>query len=96
MRFGYLGTSARRYVGTILLSFSVAMSAWACPLCKEGLFSPGESAARSGAAQGYAWSIALLLGVPLAMLIGISALIARAGHRRAMRSADSGTKLRAT
>lgn len=56
-------------------------TALACPNCKETLFDPGELPQRQATATGYAVSIGLLLGMPLA-LVGVgSALIVRAQRR---------------
>lgn len=57
----------------------------ACPFCKETLFSPGEAQTVSRAAQGYALSIALLLGIPLGLIGGMAILFVRSS-RRAHRS----------
>ena len=59
--------------------------AMACPWCKDALFSPGESAAQSGAAKGYALSIGILLGLPVLMLAVIALAVIRS-IRRAKRS----------
>ena len=65
--------------------------ATACPWCKDALFAPGESAARAGAAQGYAWSIGLLLLVPSSLIVGIGVLLARASRKRFSTTDDSGS-----
>lgn len=57
-------------------------SAWACPGCKESLFDPAELPQRLSAAKGYALSIALLLGTPVALIGGVTALILRHQRRR--------------
>ena len=64
---------------------------WACPWCKDALFAPGESAARAGAAQGYAWSIGLLLLVPSSLIVGIGVLLARASRKQFSTTDDSGS-----
>ena len=56
--------------------------AGACPGCKEALFDPSELPQRLAAAKGYALSIGLLLGMPLALVGGGSVLIARAQRRK--------------
>lgn len=56
-------------------------TAWACPLCKEALLDPGQAAAQSGLARGYAMSIAVLLGVPALLMGMIAWRIARASRR---------------
>jgi len=56
-------------------------SAWACPLCKEALFSPGEAAAQSRVVQGYAISIAVLLGIPILLVGGLALWLVRSARR---------------
>ena len=47
----------------------------ACPMCSEALVAPGEAAAHSRLAQGYAFTIIGMMGLPL-MLVGcITALV---------------------
>ena len=65
--------------GFFLLIFSAV--SWACPGCKEALFDISQARQSLKIAQGYALTIALLLGVPLALLGGVAALVVRA-HRR--------------
>ena len=70
---------------TLLLltwSFLLPVGAEACPLCKEALFDPGQLQQKLSTAKGYALSILLLLSVPVALIGGITTLIARAQHRR--------------
>ena len=67
-----------------LLTFECCLSASACPGCKEALFEPGKIAERVAIARGYALSIALLLGIPVALLGTIAILLVRA-RRRALR-----------
>lgn len=55
--------------------------AWACPMCKEALFDPGQAAAQSGLVRGYAVSIAAMLGVPALIIGGIGVVIARSARR---------------
>ena len=55
---------------------------WACPGCKEALFDPGQLQQKLSTARGYAWSIGLMLAVPLGLIGGVSALVARASSRR--------------
>ena len=64
--------------------FWVQTTAWACPWCQDALFAPGEAAAKSGMAKGYAWSIAALLGVPT-LLVGTTALAIIRAVRRTKR-----------
>lgn len=52
-------------LAVVLLSLSTA-NAWACPNCKEAVAAQPEEVARM--AQGYNWSIVLMLGVPAALL----------------------------
>ena len=54
---------------------------WACPLCKEALLDPGQAAAQSGVARGYALSIAALLGVPVVLMGLIAWRIVQASRR---------------
>ena len=58
-------------------------SAMACPFCKEGLMSPGQAHAVSRAAQGYALSIAVLLGIPFLLVGAIAILVVRSARRAA-------------
>ena len=68
-----------------LLTFDFCLStALACPGCSESLFEPGKVAQNLSTARGYALSIALLLGVPVALLGAIAGLVVRA-RRKAMR-----------
>ena len=68
-----------------LLNFAFCLpTASACPGCKEALFEPGKIAERVAIARGYALSIALLLGIPVALLGTIAILLVRA-RRRALR-----------
>ena len=60
---------------------SVPVLAWACPWCKDALFSPGEAASQNGAAKGYALSIGLLLGLPVLMLSVIALAVIRSARR---------------
>ena len=54
---------------------------WACPLCKDALLDPGQAAAQSGVARGYALSIAALLGVPVVLMGLIAWRIVQASRR---------------
>ncbi len=54
---------------------------WACPMCKEALFDPGQAAVQSGVVRGYAVSIAAMLGVPALIIGGIGLMIARSARR---------------
>lgn len=54
----------------------------ACPTCKETLFDAGTLPQRRATATGYALSIGLLLGMPLALVGGGAALIVRAQRRK--------------
>ena len=70
------------YLGTIGAFFLLGIArVWACPWCKDALFSPGESAAQSGAAKGYAWSIGILLGLPVLMLAVMTFAVIRSARR---------------
>ena len=68
------------FIGLLLLVGGPA--ALACPTCKETLFDAGTLPQRRAAAKGYALSIGLLLGMPLALVGGGSALIVRAQRRK--------------
>ena len=72
-----------RRISLLLWVFSMASTAWACPMCKEALSSDPAAAGR--VAAGYAVSIAALLGVPAALIAGAGLAIAHSS-RRAKRS----------
>jgi hypothetical protein len=87
------GRNAIFVTSVVLLSIGLPALVMACPLCKEALFSPGEAAAQSRVVQGYAISIAALLGIPILLVGGITLrLIRSARHTRAaaLRRAGSG------
>ncbi len=70
------------YLVVLPFTFYLLPSLWspdvaACPWCKGALFSPGEAAAKSGLAKGYALSIAALLGIPLLLVGGIAFAVIR-------------------
>ena len=67
----------------LLLSFSTLSSnhGWACPLCKEALFDPGQIQQKLSTAKGYALSIGLLLAMPLGLIGSVAFLIRRAQCR---------------
>ena len=67
------------FLFVLLLTTAVA---WACPGCKEALFDPGQLQQKLSTAKGYAWSIALLLACPVALVGGVTALVVRASRRR--------------
>ena len=54
---------------------------WACPLCKDALFSPGEGQALSQAAHAFNLSIVTLASVPFVLVGGIAWLIVRSSRR---------------
>jgi len=54
---------------------------WACPFCSEALFSPGQTAAQQGVWKGYLVSIAVLIGIPLALVGTVACVIVRAIRR---------------
>ena len=66
----------------IALVVGAVTVAWACPTCKEALFEPDQLAQKLSAAKGYGLSIALLLGMPVALLGGVAALIVRAQRQK--------------
>jgi hypothetical protein len=71
-----------------LFTFDFFLSAaGACPGCKEALFEPGKISQNLATARGYASSIALLLGVPAALLGTITLLVVRA-RRKSLHNAD--------
>lgn len=63
-----------------LLYVAFPSVAEACPGCKEALFDPAQLPQRLRTAQGYAWSIAALLGVPLTLIGGLTVWVVR--HQR--------------
>lgn len=65
-----------------LLALLLPAVAEACPGCKEALFDPGQARQIVLAAKGYAASIGLLLGVPLALIGGLTFLIAHQVRRQ--------------
>ena len=78
----------QRVVALLIATWCLVQTrVWACPWCKDALFSPGESAAQSGAAKGYAWSIGILLGLPVLMLAVITFAVMRS-IRRTKRAAS--------
>ena len=77
-----------RGVLLVLVLLATSAAAWACPACKETLFDPVTAKQTLRAAQGYALSIGLLLGVPTLLVGGITAGIVRAARRHQHR-ADS-------
>lgn len=54
---------------------------WACPLCKEALFSPGEGQALSQAAHAFNLSIVTLAAVPFILVGSLAWLIVRSSRR---------------
>ena len=72
-------------LGWVLLLLPV--SARACPGCKEALFDPGQLPQKLATARAYAWSIGLMLAVPLGLVGGVTTLVVRAQRRK--RSLDS-------
>jgi len=59
---------------------------WACPWCKDALFDVSQARQGMQTAHGYAWSIGLLLAVPIGLVGGVMVLVVRA-QRRARRNA---------
>ena len=53
----------------------------ACPMCKEALADPAQAGTASRAAHAYAVSIAALLGIPAASVIGVATMIIRSARR---------------
>jgi hypothetical protein len=52
-----------------------------CPGCSEALFDPAQAAIKAGTLRGYLISIALLLGLPVAMVAGVAVALSRASRR---------------
>ena len=75
-----LGHFATLVLLSALLFFPAIVNA--CPGCKEALFDPGQLQQKLSTAQGYAWSIALLLACPAVLVLGVTALVVRASRRR--------------
>ena len=59
----------------------ISECAWACPLCKEALFAPGEGQAFSQAAHAFNLSIVTLAAVPFLLVGGIAWLLVRSSRR---------------
>ena len=53
----------------------------ACPGCKDALTDPAGLPQRLSMARGYALSIGLLLGMPAALVAGLTVLVIRAARR---------------
>lgn len=70
-------------VGCWIVVMLLAMPAtgMACPGCKESLVDPSELGQRLATAKGYAFSIGLLLAVPVGLVSALTLAIVRA-HRR--------------
>ncbi len=76
------GDGARTFFCLLPSAFYLLPSVvWACPMCKEALFDPGQAAAQSGLVRGYAVSIAAMLSVPALIIGGIGLAIARSARR---------------
>ena len=58
----------------------------ACPGCKEALFDPRDVRATIGRARGYAWSIALMLTMPVLLIGGVTTWVVAAQRRARPRS----------
>jgi hypothetical protein len=67
---------------TLLLILGVASDALACPNCKESLASQDGDAMRL--ANGYSWSIILMIAMPFTLLGTGMLMIARAVKRGAL------------
>ena len=66
-------------LATVCLWSSLAGNASACPNCKEAVANQGGDAARL--ADGYSWSILLMMAMPFALLGTGSIFVARAVRR---------------
>jgi hypothetical protein len=64
---------------TLALGLGVAGPASACPNCKEAVSAQPSEAA--GMAEGYNWSVLLMLAVPFTMLGTGSLMVVRAARR---------------
>lgn len=76
-----------RFIGLALfvsaaLAFAAAQAA-ACPACKEALSSQADPAAAAKLTQGWARSIALLMGAPYLLFTGLTLYIVRSARRKA-------------
>jgi hypothetical protein len=73
---------ARRLLRLMLVSafvLSLATATWACPNCKEAVSAqPSELA---GMAQGYNWSVLLMLAVPFSLACTGTLMVVRAAKR---------------
>ena len=65
----------------VCLMIGVPMLVTACPMCKDALLDPGQAATQSRVAQGYALSIAALLGIPVMFIGGVAAWVVMAARR---------------
>jgi len=67
----------------LLTAYGLRLTAvvWACPFCKDALFSPGEGQALSRAARAFNLSIVTLAAVPFLLVGGIAWLIVRSSRR---------------
>ena len=66
-------------MATVCLWFCLAGDASACPNCKEAVANQGGDAARL--ADGYSWSILLMMAMPFALLGTGTIFVARAVRR---------------
>ncbi len=66
---------------TGLFYFVSSRIAWACPFCKDALFDVSQARQGWQTAHGYAWSIGLLLGVPIGLISTVAVLVVRARRR---------------
>ena len=66
-------------VGCLLLSASFLLvgEAQACPMCSEALSAQGDTPSATKLTQGYARSIALLMGAPYLLFAGVATWIVR-------------------
>ena len=77
--------SRRAFYLWVVAVWMIQAAAWACPLCKDALVEPGQRAAQSRAARGYALSIAAMLGTPAVLIGGVTTLVARSSRRKPRR-----------
>lgn len=71
------------FFGFILLAGSAA-PLWACPMCKAGLMSAINPRYLTRLAEGYFWSIVLMLSIPFLMVGTVAFFIAKS-YRNAER-----------
>ena len=66
----------------VVVCVGLPVTVMACPTCKEALFDPAQAQQVLKAAQGYAFSIGLMIGTPLLLVGGLATLIVRQARRK--------------